>query len=199
MPSGSSEPGEPGESVEPGERESPAAVPVAERASRRPRDLVLSLLVLLVPIALLIGVYRVVHKGDEPLVVDAAPVIAEARAAGDLPVTEPAGLDQRWRVLSARYVGGDGAAVLRLGYLSPSGAGFQIVQSDRPADALLAEELTASARPLGGERLGDRDWQRYRGRPGERALVLLEPKRTVLVVGAGSDAELAALASALTR
>jgi hypothetical protein len=167
------------------------------RSSRRPRDLLLSLAVLLVPIALLVGIYRVVQKGDEPLLVDAAPVIAQARSAGDFPVAEPTGLPDGWRTLSARYVGGDGTATLRLGYLSPSGAGFQLVESDQAAEAFLGEELTVAARPLGAKRIEERDWQHYAARPGEEALVLLEPERTLLVVGSGPEHELVELASSL--
>lgn len=165
--------------------------------SRRPRDLVLSLGVLLAVVALMIGTYRLLHHGDEPVVVDVAPAIAQARTAGDFPVAVPAGLPDGWRTVSARYQPGDGQAILRIGYLSPAGAGFQVIESDRPADALLAAELTTGARPLGEERLGRLSWQHYLGRPGERALVLLEPDRTLLVIGAGSPAELIELASAL--
>jgi hypothetical protein len=173
-------------------------VDVPVKPSRRPRDLALSLLVLLVPIALLIGVYRVVHDGDEPLLTDPAPTLAQARAAGHFPVAAPAGLPDGWRTVSARYAGDDGRAVLRLGYLSPSDAGFQVVESDLPPGELLTGELTTAARPKGTARVAGRDWQRYAGRPGERALVLLEPERTLLVVGAGPDGELTELASALS-
>jgi hypothetical protein len=87
--------------------------------------------------------------------------------------------------------------VLRVGYLSPEGGSVQLVESDRPADALLREELTDSARPLGTAPVDGRGWQRYQGRPGERALVLLEPQRTLLVVGVAADRELAELARSL--
>ncbi|HEU5107784.1 MAG TPA: DUF4245 domain-containing protein [Micromonosporaceae bacterium] len=173
------------------------AADAPSRPSRRPRDLALSLLVLLLPIALLVGVYRVLHQGEEPVLVDAAPVVERARAAGDFPVAEPTGLADGWRTLTARYVAGDGQAVLRIGYLTPSGAGVQLVESDRPADALLGAELTSSARPEGTRSVDGRDWQRYAGRPGERALVLLEPERTLLVVGAAGEEELAELAASL--
>jgi hypothetical protein len=169
----------------------------SQRPSRRPRDLALSLAVLLVPIALLVGIYRVVQKGDEPLLVDAAPVIAQARAAGDFPVAEPTGLPDGWRTLSARYVGGDGAAVLRVGYLSPSDAGFQLVESDHTAEAIIGEELTVAARPLGTVRVDGRDWRHYAARSGEEALVLVEPERTLIVVGSGPEEELTELASSL--
>jgi hypothetical protein len=165
--------------------------------SRRPRDLALSLLVLLIPVALLVGIYRVVQGGDRPVLVDAAPVIEQARVAGDFPVTAPTGLAGGWRTLTARYEAGDGDAVLRIGYLTPSGAGVQLVESDRPADVLLSAELTESARPLGTRSVAGRDWQRYTARPGERALVLLAPERTLLVVGAAGEDELADLAASL--
>jgi hypothetical protein len=174
-------------------------VAVPERPSRRPRDLALSLLVLLVPIALLLGIYRTLHQGDQPVLVDAAPVLAQARAAGHFPVATPTGLADGWRTQTARYAGGDGAAVLRLGYLTPAGAGVLLVESDRPADALLAEELTGAARPLGTRSVGGRDWQWYAARPGERALVLLEPGRTVIVVGDAAEDELVELATAVSR
>ena len=169
----------------------------ASRSSRRPRDMALSLLVLLIPIALLVGVYRVLHEGEKPVLVDAAPVLAQARGAGDFPVAAPTGLADGWRTLTARYAAGDGRAVLRVGYLTPDGDGVLLIESDRPADALLAEELTAAARPLGAVAVAGRDWQRYAGRPGERALVLLEPERTLIVVGAAADDELAELAASL--
>lgn len=167
--------------------------------SRRPRDLALSLVVLLLPIAVLLGIYRLVHQGDEPLLIDAAPVVEQARSAGDFPVAAPTGLADGWRTVSARYVGGAGEAVLRIGYLAPSGAGVQLVESDRPAEELLAEELTSAARPRGTRPIAGRDWQRYAGRPGEIALVLLEPERTLLVVGTGAEDELAELVAALPR
>lgn len=175
----------------------PPAGPVAAPPSRRPRDLVLSLIVLLVPVALLVGIYKLVQGGDEPVVADVTPVIAQARAAADFPVAAPDGLGDGWRTLRGQYDGGDGDAVLRIGYLGPSGAGFQLIESDRSADVLLAAELTDSARPLGVRQIAGRDWQEYQGRPGERALVLLEPERTLLVVGAGPDGELAELAASL--
>jgi hypothetical protein len=180
--------------VEPAAAEVAAPVPAP---SRRPRDLALSLLVLLIPIALLIGIYRVVQGGDRPVLVDVAPVLEQARAAGDFPVAAPTGLADGWRTLTARYVAGDGSAVLRIGYLAPSGAGVQLVESDRPADELLSGELTESARPLGTRSVAGRDWQRYTARPGERALVLLQPDRTLLVVGAAGEDELADLAASL--
>ena len=66
------------------------------RASRRPRDLILSLLVILVPVALLMVIYRGLHNGDEPVLVDPGPAIEAARRADHFPIAAPAGLADGW-------------------------------------------------------------------------------------------------------
>lgn len=180
--------------------ESSPAVPVSavgRRSERKPKDMALSLLVLLAPIALLFGFSRIFFQPDEPAVVDTASVIAQARAANAFPVSEPIGLGSGWRTVSARYQPADGAAVLRIGYLSPDGQGMQVVQSNLPPEKLLPTELTDASRPQGSIELAGQRWQRHTARPGERALVLLMPNRTVIVVGAAGEEELRELAGAL--
>jgi hypothetical protein len=157
----------------------------------------ISLLVLLIPIALLLGFYRVFLNGDDPVTVDPAPAISEARAANAFPVSEPAGLGSGWRTVSARFQRADDGATLRLGYVSPAGEGVQVVQSNVPAERLLPAELTGAGRPEGTLALAGRDWQGYTARPGEHALVLLESSRTVIVVGSAREQELRDLAGAL--
>jgi hypothetical protein len=156
-----------------------------------------SLLVLLIPIALLIGFYRLVLGGDQPVVVDPAPAIAEARAAHAFPVSEPVGLRAGWRPVRAGVQRADGGATLRVGYLSPAGGGVQLVQSNVPVERLLPAELSTGAQPQGATDLVGHRWQRYATRPDERALVLLEPGRTVIVVGSVQEDELRELAGAL--
>jgi hypothetical protein len=175
----------------------PPAAPTA--GGRRPRDLALSLLVLLLPIVVLLGIYRIVLGGDAPVLVDPAPTVEQARADGAFPVAVPGGLGSGWRTVSASYQRGDGAAVLRIGYLTPKGAGVQLVESDVPAEILIPRELTSQARPQGTVEVAGRQWQRYTARQGEGALILLEPDRAVIVVGAAEDAELRELAAALPR
>jgi hypothetical protein len=170
---------------------------VAASAGRRPRDMILSLLVLLIPLALLVGIYRVVHQGDQPVVIDPAPTVAGARDAG-FPVAEPAGLGEGWRPVSAVFRSDAEEATLRLGYLTPAGSGVQVVQSTVPVERLLPAELGDSARMEGTVDAGGVPWQRYvAGRLGH-ALVLLEADRTILVMGNATDAELRALAAALS-
>ncbi|MFC6014914.1 DUF4245 domain-containing protein [Plantactinospora solaniradicis] len=172
-------------------------VPTAIRSQRSTKDIVISLLVLLVPIALVLGFGRVFLGADQPTVVDPAPVIQQARAANAFPVSEPTGLADEWRTVRADFTRGDSGASLRIGYLSPDDGGLQLVQSNIPAEKLLPAELTESGRPQGATELGGRSWQRYTARPGELALVLLEPDRTVVVVGRVPEADLRQIALSL--
>ncbi|MEV6800629.1 DUF4245 domain-containing protein [Micromonospora rifamycinica] len=167
------------------------------RSERSPKDMALSLLVLLVPIALLLAFYRGFLGGEQPTVVDAGPAYEQARAANAFPVTEPSGLGSGWRTVSASFRTVDDGANLRVGYLTPEGRGAQLVQSNVPPERLLPAELTAAGQPQGPADLGGPNWQRYTGRGNEQALVLLEPNRTVIVVGDARDNELRELAGAL--
>lgn len=174
-----------------------AEVPQVPRSERTPKDMALSLLVLLVPIALFVVFHQVFLNGNEPTVVDPAPVIAQAQSAGAFRVSEPTGLDPDWRTVTAKFQRSDDGQTLRLGYLTPSGKGVQVVQSNVPADRLLPVELTDKSQPQGVVELSGRTWQRYQARAGEWALVLLEPDRTIIVIGSVDEHELRHLAGAL--
>ena len=179
--------------------EQPAPPPRAEKArsERSPKDMALSLLILLVPIALLLAFYRGFLGGDEPVTVDPAPAVEQARSANAFPVAEPRGLGSDWRTVSARYRTEPDGATLRLGYVTPEGRGAQLVESNVPAEKLLPAELSGG-QPQGPAALpGGTSWQRYTARGNEQALVLLEPNRTVIVVGDAAEAELRELATAL--
>ncbi|MFJ8689099.1 DUF4245 domain-containing protein [Micromonospora wenchangensis] len=171
--------------------------PERPRSERSPKDMALSLLVLLVPIALLLAFYRGFLGGEQPTTVDAAPAYEQARAANVFPVAEPSGLGDGWRTVSASFRTVDDGATLRVGYLTPEGRGAQLVQSSVPPERLIPAELTAQGQPQGPADLGGANWQRYTGRGNEQALVLLEPDRTVIVVGDARDNELRELAGAL--
>ncbi|PZV97049.1 Protein of unknown function [Micromonospora phaseoli] len=157
----------------------------------------ISLLVLLVPIALLLAFYRGFLGGDEPNTVDPAPAFDQAKSAGAFPVSEPTGLSDGWKTVRAAYRTAEDGAILRVGYITPEGRGLQLVQSNVPAERLLPAELTAEGRPQGQTDLGASTWQRYTARGNEQALVLLQPDRTVIVVGDARDNELRALATAV--
>ncbi|MFF5070194.1 DUF4245 domain-containing protein [Micromonospora olivasterospora] len=167
------------------------------RSERSPKDMAISMLVLLIPIALLLAFYRGFLGGDQPATVDPAPALDQARAAQAFPVTRPAGLGPDWKTVSASYRSVEGGSNLRLGYLTPEGRGAQVVQSDVPPERLLPAELTAEGRPQGPTEVSGRSWQLYTARGNEQALVLLEPDRTVIVVGDARENELRQLAGAL--
>lgn len=169
----------------------------AQRAERRPRDMVISLLVLLVPILLAFGIYRVFFDGHEPIQVDASAAIDDARHSGAFPVLTPTGLDEGWTTVSATFQTIEGGKVLRFGMVSPDGGGAQVVQTDAPPTDIIPAELTRDAQPQGTTEIAGGSWQVYSTRPGENALVRLEPDATVIVVGGASQADLVDLAASL--
>jgi hypothetical protein len=177
------------------DRPAPADRPTT-RSSRRPRDLVISLLVLLVPVLVLVGGYQLLSGRTEPVAVDPSSAIIAAQQAG-LRVAEPVGLASDWVPVSAVFRPVEDGGTLRLGYVTPAGDPVQVVQSTVPADELLAGELPEGVAPAGEIDLGDAVWQRYPGRPGETALMRRESDRTLLVVGPASQTELRTLAASL--
>ncbi len=174
-----------------------AAAAASKRSERSPRDMALSMLVLLIPIVLLLGFYRFLFNGDQPIGVDPAPAIAEARAAGAFPVLEPTGLPADWTTSTATFRRTADGATLRIGYVDPDGDPLQLVQSSVPTATLIPAELGRTG-PGGTVRAGSRTWQRYETRPGEEAIVLSDKGRTVIVVGATDVAKLQTLAAALS-
>src|SRR5262245_28540286 len=167
------------------------------RSSRTPKDMVLSLLELLVPMVLIVGAYRILQEGDRPVSVDPASAVSQARAQAGFPVLAPVGLDAGWRPASAVFQEEEQGATLRIGYTTPSGGTVQLVESSMPTDPLFARELGEQRQPTGTVRVADVDWQRYDARPGETALVRIEPGRTTVVVGHASGEELRRLAESL--
>ncbi len=152
--------------------------------------------VLLVPIALIVLLFRFIGGDREVTVVDPGPPIAEAQRAG-LAVLKPRGLSDEWKPTSAITHTEDGSVTLRIGYVTPSGGFAQLVETNADAEAVMRKELGGGPRPDGTVRIGDARWQTYPARGNERALVLLEPERTILVVGKAPDRELRDLANSL--
>ena len=151
---------------------------------------------LLVPVLLLVGGYQLISGRTEPVTVDPAPAIAEARAAG-LTAASPTGLADGWVPVSAVFQRPDAGLTLRIGYLTPDGPSVQVVQSTVPAEQLLPAELPDAAQPAGTLEVNGEPWQLYANDDGERALVQLTPELTSLVVGKTSEAQLQELAASL--
>ena len=165
---------------------------------RSPKDMIMSLAVLLIPIALLLTFYRLVLDGDKPISVEAAPIIQEARQAQAFTVLEPRGLGDDWHASSATFRRETDGATLRLGYVDPDDDPIQLVQSSVPPATLLPVELTDKAEVVGDFRSAAGVWRLYDARPGEKALVLAEQGRTVIVLGKTDVDNLETLAGALS-
>lgn len=159
--------------------------------------MVISMAVLLVPIIIALAVWRYVSSGNEVNTVDPTSTIQQARQTGHFPVAVPTGLGDDWKVTSAANDVSGATQTLRLGYVTPDGGFAQVVESNQDAAKLLAGSVPDGARPTGAVRIGGHDWSRYTGQKSRAVLALLEPKRTILVVGQTSDAELRTLAGSL--
>lgn len=169
---------------------------LGRREGRSTRDMALSLVVLIIPIALLLTFYRVVLNGDAPITVDPGPSIQQARTAAVFPVLVPAGLGDDWHVSSSAWTRAPEGATLRIGYVAPDDDSALLVQSSVPPEQLLPVEI-GRAEPRGIFRDGERAWRGYDARPGEIALVLTEPGRTVVLVGTTDEENLQTLAASL--
>jgi hypothetical protein len=174
-----------------------AAVP-ARRAARSPRDIALSMGVLLVPVIVLLILYNVLFNGDHPRAIDPSDTLETARHSAAFTVSEPRGLPGGWAVVSSTYQKQGDGSVLRLGYVTPHSGGLQLVESDRPVNTLLPDELGADAQPGQLVPIGANRWREYpTAKGGDRALVLADSGRTVIVIGTGSDDDLRLLAGSL--
>jgi Protein of unknown function (DUF4245) len=188
--------GVPGEGAVPDEATG-ASPRLSSREGRSPRDMVLSLAVLIVPIALLLIFYKTVLSGDAPITVDPSPTIQEAQQAKLFTVAVPTGLGSDWHASSATFTRQSGGATLRIGYVDPDKDPIQLVESSVPSATLLPAELTAKAKPLTNFRAANGVWRLYDGRPGEQALVLADQNRTIVVLGKTGVQNLEELASSL--
>lgn len=157
----------------------------------------LSLVVLLIPVAVMVALFRL--KGGERMVtVDPQPALSQARAHGAFSVAEPTGLTEGWATVSAEFQTKPQGATLRIGYVTPTGGALQLIQSSEPFDALVARELGDRRQPAGSVTHNGLVWQDFSVRKGERALVASPPGRTLIVIGRAEAAEIEALAAAVS-
>src|SRR5262245_4707108 len=165
------------------------------RHGRTARDMVISLLVLLIPVAVIFG-FVWARGGDSPVVIDPGPAIAEAQAAKAFPVAVAVGLPDGWRPVSAQYSAPD--STLRIGYLTPRGGAVQLIESSAPVDGLLIQELADETRHDGVITAGSASWNAYQVRNGEYALVRPERGRTIIIIGTADSSDMRVLAAALS-
>ncbi|MER7009238.1 DUF4245 domain-containing protein [Dactylosporangium sp. NPDC000555] len=164
-----------------------------ETKARRPRDMALSMLVLIVPVFLLVGLYRFLGNETPPMV-DTTEVYGSVQRAGQFELLKPEGLPSGWRVVSATHTDG----VLRLGMTAPDDGALQLVETAKPAAEVVPAIVGRDARDDGEVTIAGRQWQRLsQGRPGERAIVQTGGGRTVIVVGQAKQSQLEQLAESL--
>jgi hypothetical protein len=157
----------------------------------------LSLVVLLIPLALIVAVYRF-RGGEDVVVVDPAPAITQARGAQLFPVAAPQGLGTDWRPIRAVFQASGSVGTLRVGYITPSGGAVQLIESNENAGTLLARELGDQVSPQGDVIVNGKAWRSSTVRGEELALVDTSPERTVIVVGRARLDEITALAQSLS-
>jgi len=156
----------------------------------------LSLIVLLVPVVIVVAIFRF-GGGEQTVVVDPSTAIARARASAAFGVLAPTDLPAGWQTVSASYRRVSEGAVLRIGFVTSSGGALQLIETDERVESVIDRELGDRRRPLGPVTLAGRSWESYEARAGERALVLADDDRTVVVIGRAEAAEVDALASSL--
>lgn len=112
---------------------------VDTKRTRRPRDMAISLIVLLIPVALVILAYRTLYQGDQVVAVDPAEAIGSAQRSGltDLP---PVQAPEGWTVVSAQFKD----QTLRIGYVDKQLRGVQLIQGRGQVPAPQAGEKAFS-------------------------------------------------------
>lgn len=168
------------------------------RTGRPVRDMALSMAVLLVPVLVLLGAYNFLFNGNHPRAIDPSGTLADARRAASFTVLAPGSLPSGWTVVSSSFQRVSDGSVLRLGYVAPGKGALQLIESDRPVNSLLPDELGADAQPGDLVPINDQRWRTYPvARDAAQALVLADNGRTVIIMGTGPEANLRVLAGSL--
>ncbi len=134
--------------------------------------------------------------------VDPTAELAEAAAAVPFPVRVPR-LPVGWQANSSAVqpVGGQGAQVVQIGWLTPSGAYLRLSQSSASAEALVPAETGEQRSAIDAVRLNGVRWAVYPAVRDERAWVADLGEVRLLITGSGSEQQfriLAATAQAAT-
>ncbi|WP_016700625.1 DUF4245 domain-containing protein [Actinoalloteichus spitiensis] len=177
------------------------------RAQQSTRDLLLSMLpLLLVLLALtgLVGMCSFSPGGPsvDPEVgarADPEGDLRRAVSTVDLAVREP-DLTEEWRVNNVRVsqLGGRGTAAtaLRVGYLTPDGRYLRLSQSDAEEADLVAFETGVDPAGLGTVEAGGLTWVRYAGQRDEEAWTTELDGQRLLLTGSADEPEFRELAEA---
>ena len=175
-------------------------------SNSRPRDMVISLGVLLVPI-LLISWWFTRTPADAPVqTVDWQSVLGQSRTVAPYPLLGPVGLPDTWVATKAQWSKTGEPAVnqeaapgntWQLGMLSPDQVYVSLTQRDAAGPALIAQ-VSRSGRPDGMSAIGGVTWSRWVSADDRtRSLSRVDGSVTTVVSADLSYAGLEAFASTL--
>jgi hypothetical protein len=169
-----------------------------KRGNKTVRDLVLSLMVLSVVVAV---IYLFVpHDSDADPVkpIGYSVELGQARRDAPFEVAGPEGLGAQWRATSVSYSATDPHKVSwHLGFVDPEQQYVAVEQSNAAPGAFIAE-VTLGAHRDGSRTVsaGGHVWERWTGKR-YTALVRKEQGVTTIVLGTGPDGQLTQMAAAL--
>lgn len=169
--------------------EQSADVPRAKRGSQTVADMVrsLGLVLLVVALALVLGPGRALlfpSRNERALPIDYRSVIEQAGLRAGLPLRAPAPLPAGWSPNAARVDGARGSVTLHVGFVTPAKEYVALDEAQRSAAAWVASVLGAPARDT-GPATQPAGWQLWRTNGGHEALV--REQRGVVVVVSGTD------------
>lgn len=166
------------------------------------RDMLLSLAVIGVPIAVVLAI-EPSTAGNPVHVIDPASFqgnLDAARASEPFSVLSPAGLDAGWRPTSEGYEPpGNAAADWHIGYLTPSGGFIELEQTTEAIGGFLNDQHS-DATQTGSVQVGGIAWQHYAGTTPpalKNLLVHGDGKSTVIIAGSAPMSELEKFAESL--
>lgn len=165
----------------------------------RARDMVISMAVLLVPIALLLWFFTMEPEAKVEAI-DVAPQLARAEAESPYPVLRATNLPDGWTPVRAAWAK-DGSKWIDeqpavgnawlVGYMGPDGFYYGVEQRDRAAGAVI-ERLTRQGRETGETvQAAGLEWKSYESKDGRTKSLVAQKDGMVAVIAA--DAELEAV------
>jgi hypothetical protein len=176
------------------------------RKSATMGDLVRSVAIILIPLAVITVLFTKLPKDHPVQVVDPQPVLAKARTESPYPILAPANLPNEWRATRVTWVRTgepylNGAPSVRnlwrLGYLTPDDVYIAVAQGDLKPDDFISVETRDGG--FDGQSTVNGDvWERRVSPDGRtRSLVRRTDTVTTVVAGDTSYAALEAFAATL--
>lgn len=169
-----------------------------KRGNKTVRDLVLSLMVLSVVVAVIYLFVPHDSKADPVKPISYSVELGQARRDAPYKVAGPEGLGAMWRATSVQYSAADPHRVTwHIGFVDPEQQ-YVAVEQSNGAPAPFIAEVTLNAHRDGSRTVsaGGQVWERWTGKR-YTALVRREQDVTTIVLGTGPDSQLTQMAAAL--